>query len=68
MQSRMSTPVPRTPVPRKLTEKEMALIRDRDDRLERYVRTAQFIQSKWFMLIGTAAIVVFLLMIYLVSR
>ncbi|MBE0518409.1 MAG: hypothetical protein IH630_04190 [Thermoplasmata archaeon] len=64
----MSTSVPRTHVTRSLTEKEMALIRDRDDRLERYIRTARFIQSKWFMLAGAVAIGIFILAIYLVSR
>ncbi len=54
--------------PRQLTEKEQALLRTQRDRQERYIRTALFVQSKWFMVGGATAIAVFLLVIYLLSR
>jgi len=52
---------------RQLTEKELAMLRDHQDRQERYIRTALFVQSKWFMIGATAAIVVFLLLVFLVA-
>lgn len=54
--------------PRQLTEKEMAMLRTQRDRQERYIRTALFVQSKWFMIGGAVGIALFLLMIYLLSR
>ncbi|GEM_PF-3497556 len=54
--------------PRQLTEKEMALLRVQSDRQERYIRTALFVQSKWFMIGGSVGIGLFLLIIYLISR
>lgn len=53
---------------RQLTEKERAMIRTQRDRQERYIRTAHFVQSKWFMIGGSVAIALFLLMIFLLSR
>lgn len=58
----------RTMPRRELTEKERALLRTREDRMERYIRTALFVQSKWFMIVASVAIVLFLLLIFLVAR
>ena len=54
--------------PRQLTEKELALLRDPRDRQDRYIKTAIFVQSKWFMIAGAAAIAVMILFMFLVSR
>jgi len=53
---------------RQLTEKEIALLRTHRDRQDRYIRTALFVQSKWFMIGGTVGIGLFLLLVFLVSR
>jgi hypothetical protein len=53
---------------RQLTEKEMALLRVQRDRQDRYIRTALFVQSKWFMIGGSVGIGLFLLLVFLVSR
>jgi len=53
---------------RQLTEKEMALLRTQRDRQDRYIRTALFVQSKWFMIGGSVGIGLFLLIIFLISR
>lgn len=53
--------------PRPLTEKELAHLRTRRDRQERYVRNAMIVQSKWFMVGGAVVIALFLLAVYLVS-
>lgn len=53
--------------PRRLTEKELALLKDHSDRQDRYIRTALFVQSKWFMIGGAAAIAAMLLLMFLVG-
>lgn len=53
---------------RPLTEKELAMIRTQRDRQERYIRTAHFVQSKWFMVGGSVAIAAFLIIIFLLAR
>lgn len=59
---------PREPrMPRTLTEREMELLEIHHARQERYLRTARFVQSKWFMIGGALAIAVFLLLVFLVS-
>jgi|GEM_PF-1716992 len=50
-----------------MTREELAIHVQRS-RSERYVRTAHFVQSKWFIIGATVAIVVFLIVTYLVSR
>jgi hypothetical protein len=54
-------------MPRTLTEREMELLEIHHARQERYLRTARFVQSKWFMIGGALAIAVFLLLVFLVS-
>lgn len=54
--------------PRQLTEKELAILRTARDRQERYIRTAHFVQSKWFMVGGAVGIALFMLMIILLAR
>jgi hypothetical protein len=54
-------------MPRPLTEKEMLQLDVHRARQERYVRTAKFVQSKWFMIGGAVVIAVFLLLVFLVS-
>jgi hypothetical protein len=56
------------PMARQLTEKELAMIRTQRDRQERYIRTALFVQSKWFMIGGAAGIAAFLIIVYLIAR
>lgn len=51
-----------------MTEKELAMMRTQRDRQDRYVRTALFVQSKWFMIGGGTGIAIFLLLIFLLSR
>ncbi len=53
---------------RQLTEKEIASLRTHRDRQDRYIRTALFVQSKWFMIGGMVGIGLFLLLVFLVSR
>lgn len=53
---------------RQLTEKELAMLRTQRDRQERYIRTAHFVQSKWFMVGGAVGIALFMLMIILLAR
>jgi len=61
--------MPEPPVyQRRLTEKELALLRSRQDRHDRYLRTAEFVQSKWFLIGGTLGIALFLLVMYLITR
>jgi hypothetical protein len=55
-------------VKRRLTEREIAMLRSRQDRMERYVRTARFVQSKWFMIGASVGIAVFLLAMFLIAR
>ena len=50
-----------------LSREEIAIHVQRS-RTERYIRTAHFIQSKWFIIGATLAIAVFLIITYLVSR
>jgi len=57
----------RAVTPRQLTEKEEALLRDHYDRQERYLRTARFVQSKWFMIIATVALTIFLIVMFLIA-
>lgn len=52
---------------RQLSEGQLAALRTHRDRQERYLRTAHFVQSKWFMIIGSLAIAVFLLVIFLIA-
>ncbi len=52
--------------PRPVMTKEEIAIHVQRSRTERYVRTALFVQSKWFMIGATAAIIVFLIITYLV--
>jgi hypothetical protein len=54
-------------VPRQLSEKEVAMLRTHMDRQARYLRTAYFVQSKWFMIGGALAIAVFLTILFLVT-
>jgi hypothetical protein len=56
------------PMARQLTERELAMIRTQRDRQERYIRTAHFVQSKWFMIGGAVGIAAFLMMVYLIAR
>jgi len=49
-----------------MSKQEIALHVQRS-RSERYLRTARFVQSKWFMIGGTVAIVVFLIIMLLVA-
>ncbi|MEW5747510.1 MAG: hypothetical protein AB1793_01805 [Candidatus Thermoplasmatota archaeon] len=44
------------------------MLRTQRDRQERYIRTAHFVQSKWFMVGGAVGIALFLLMIILLAR
>jgi len=53
--------------PRRLTDKDLADLRTLRDRQARYLRTAHFVQSKWFMIGGTLAIAVFLAIVFLIS-
>jgi hypothetical protein len=53
--------------PRPLTEKELAILRSNRDRQERYFRTALFVQSKWFMIGGSVAVAVFLIIMLLLA-
>lgn len=53
--------------PRRLTEKEEALIDAHRARQRRYVGTAVFVQSKWFMLGGAVAIAVFLIVMLVIA-
>ncbi len=53
---------------RQLTERELAMLRTQRDRQERYIRTAHFVQSKWFMIGGAVGIALFMLMIVLLAR
>jgi ABC-type multidrug transport system permease subunit len=53
--------------PRGLTQKEEILLDAHRSRQERYVRTAFFVQSKWFMLGGAVAIAVFIILMLLVA-
>lgn len=62
------TELGKRPGARPLTEKELAMIRTQRDRQERYIRTALFVQSKWFMIGGSVAIAVFLMIIFLLAR
>jgi hypothetical protein len=55
-------------VQRRLTEKELALLRSRLDRHERYLGTARFVQSKWFLIGGTLGIALFFLVMLLITR
>jgi hypothetical protein len=55
-------------VERRLTEKEIALLRTRQDRHDRYLKTAAFVQSKWFLIGGTLGIALFLLVMFLMTR
>jgi len=57
----------RAGAPRQLTEKESALLRDHYDRQERYLKTARFVQSKWFMIIATVVLAVFLILMFVVA-
>ncbi len=52
--------------PRRLTEREEALLDAHRSRQERYVRTAFFVQSKWFMVGGALAIAAFFIIMLLV--
>jgi hypothetical protein len=44
------------------------MLRTRQDRMERYIRNARFVQSKWFMIGASVGIAVFLLIIFLIAR
>lgn len=54
--------------PEAVMSKEEIAIHVQRSRTERYIRTAHFVQSKWFMIGATAAIIVFLIVTYLVAR
>ena len=61
--------MPERPVfQRRLTEKELALLRSHHDRHDRYLRTARFVQSKWFIIGGTLGIALFFLVMLLITR
>ncbi len=47
--------------------KEEIAIHVQRSRTERYLRTAHFVQSKWFIIGATIAIAVFLIITYLVA-
>lgn len=55
-------------IPQAVMSKEELARHIQDARSDRYFRTAQFVQSKWFMVGATAAIAIFLIVTYLVSR
>jgi len=60
--------MPERPVAqRPLTEEEIALLRSQHDRHERYLQTARFVQSKWFIIGGTLGIALFILVMLLVT-
>ena len=54
--------------PEAAMSKEEIAIHVQRSRTERYVRTAHFVQSKWFMIGASAAIIIFLIVTYLVAR
>lgn len=59
---------PRDPwIPRPLTDRELEMLEVHHARQERYVRTAKFVQSKWFMIGGAVAIAIFLFLVFWVS-
>lgn len=53
--------------PEAVMSKEEIAIHVQRSRTERYLRTAHFVQSKWFMIGATIAIAVFLMITYLVA-
>lgn len=54
--------------PEAVMSNEEIAIHIQRSRTERYIRTAHFIQSKWFIIGASAAIIIFLIVTYLVSR
>ena len=54
--------------PEAVMSKEEIAIHIQHSRTERYIRTAHFIQSKWFMIGASAAIIVFLTITYLIAK
>ncbi len=52
--------------PEAVMSKEEIAIHIQRSRTERYIRTAHFVQSKWFMIGASVAIIVFLIITYLV--
>ena len=55
-------------VPDAVMSKEDLVAHVQQSRSERYVRTAHFVQGKWFIIIASAGIILFLIVTYLVSR
>ncbi len=53
--------------PEAVMSKEEIAIHVQRSRTERYLRTAHFVQSKWFIIGATIAIAVFLIITYLVA-
>ncbi|MCJ7607070.1 MAG: hypothetical protein MUO94_04410 [Thermoplasmata archaeon] len=53
--------------PRGLTEREEAIIDAHRDRQRRYVNTAFFVQTKWFMLGGALGIAIFIILILVIA-
>lgn len=54
--------------PEAVMSKEEIAIHIQRSRTERYVRTAHFIQSKWFLIGASATIIIFLTITFIVSR
>jgi ABC-type multidrug transport system permease subunit len=54
--------------PEAFMSREEIALRTRQSRAERYLRTAHFVQSKWFMIGASVAIIVFLIITFLISR
>jgi len=54
--------------PEAVMSKEEIAIHIQRSRTDRYIRTAHFVQSKWFMIGASAAIVVFLIITYLIAK
>ena len=55
-------------MPEAVLSKEEIAIHVQRSRSERYFRTAIFVQSKWFMIGASVAIIIFLIITYLVVR
>jgi len=53
--------------PEAILSREEISYRSRQARAERYLRTAHFIQSKWFMIGASLAIIIFLIVTFIVS-
>ena len=54
--------------PEAVMSKEEIAIHIQRSRTDRYIRTAHFVQSKWFMIGASAAIVIFLIITYLIAK